>query len=118
MWASAPTAKRSQAVGATATEIGLWDVATGKARFAWEGHPAEVWYLAVSPDGKTLVSHAPGSRCAASGRSPRETLRVLGTRMDGSFFIDSSPSARRIGRPGSWSLGAATVSFSGIGKRP
>jgi WD40 repeat protein len=36
--------------------IGLWDVATGKARAAFKGHTGCVNSVSFSPDGKTLAS--------------------------------------------------------------
>ena len=37
-------------------DVLLWDLATGEQKAALEGHEANVWSVALSPDGKTLVS--------------------------------------------------------------
>ncbi len=40
----------------TPTWRSVWDMATGKERSKLEGHTREVSSVAISPDGKTIVS--------------------------------------------------------------
>src|SRR5205807_1524128 len=44
------------ASGSDDKTIMLWNIATGKSSSALKGHPARIWFLAISADGKTLVS--------------------------------------------------------------
>ena len=37
-------------------DVSVWDLSTGEQKAALEGHEANVWSVALSPDGKTLVS--------------------------------------------------------------
>jgi WD40 repeat protein len=51
------------AAGSSEGPVRLWEVATGKLKHTLKGHQGQVFALAFSPDGKTLVS-ADGSRAS------------------------------------------------------
>jgi WD40 repeat protein len=74
---SVPTVTANQRIRKNGThlgaEFGIWDFATGKPRFV-EADDRDVYDLALTPDGKTLVvSQGKGARCldAQTGRQQR-----------------------------------------------
>lgn len=59
--AFAPTSNTLVTVGGQSLhyrpgDVKLWDVSTGNLLASLEGHPSNVWSVAISPDGKTLIT--------------------------------------------------------------
>lgn len=91
------------AKGKTEGRIKIWEVATGREIYTFDGYVDSVWSLAFSPDGSTLVGGGGGLVSLGEIKlwnvATGKEVRAFTTRISYTFFIDISPNGRMLALP-------------------
>jgi WD40 repeat protein len=104
--------------------VKLWDVATRREQYSIDAHRARVWGLAISPDGKMLVSGAwdgtiklwdlPTGKERASFRAHDNRVYAIAFTADGKTLVSGGGIQFKRGEVKLWDV-AAILKLSGDG---